>query len=123
MIRMSLEHLLKRYQQELDTVMNDPRQDVLLTLDQHESVAIESAKTLYGRVQALQTQGGLMTPDAHQRVIDELQTVIDETQATIDRFEASGMSESMPEDYDKLLSILDSVIKQQREHTQGMLSG
>lgn len=58
MISMNLEHLLKRYKQELDTVMNDPRQDVLLTLDQHESVAIESAKTLYGRVQALQTQGG-----------------------------------------------------------------
>ncbi|MEL7981342.1 hypothetical protein AAG584_14920 [Vreelandella titanicae] len=64
-----------------------------------------------------------MTPDDHQRVIDELQTVIVETQATIDRFETSGMSETMPEYYDKLLSILDSAIKQQREHTQEMLSG
>tara|TARA_R110000851_G_scaffold203777_10_gene355670 strand:+ start:2789 stop:2983 length:195 start_codon:yes stop_codon:yes gene_type:complete len=64
-----------------------------------------------------------MTPDDHQRVIDELQVVIDETQATIYRFEASGMSENMPEDYAKLLSILDCAIKQQREHTQEMLSG
>ncbi len=64
-----------------------------------------------------------MSPDDHQRVINELQTLIDETQSTIDRFEASGMSENIPEDYDKLLSILDSAIKQQREHTQAMLGG
>lgn len=57
MIRMNLEHLLKRYHRELEAVMNDPRQDVLLTLDQHENVAVESAKALYQRVQALQTQG------------------------------------------------------------------
>lgn len=54
MIRMNLEHLLKRYHQELETVVNDPSQDVLLTLDQHESVAVESAKQLYERVQRLQ---------------------------------------------------------------------
>tara|TARA_R110002049_G_scaffold102718_1_gene248471 strand:+ start:16556 stop:16915 length:360 start_codon:yes stop_codon:yes gene_type:complete len=57
MIRMNLEHLLKRYHKELEAVMNDPRQDLQLTLDQHESVAVESAKTLYQRVQELQTQG------------------------------------------------------------------
>lgn len=54
MIRMNLEHLLKRYRRELEAVMNDPRQDVLLTLDQHETVAVESATTLYRRVQELQ---------------------------------------------------------------------
>lgn len=54
MIRMNLEHLLKRYHRELEVVMNDPRKDVLLTLDQHESVAVESAKALYERVQRLQ---------------------------------------------------------------------
>tara|TARA_R110002049_G_scaffold286961_1_gene468873 strand:+ start:306 stop:665 length:360 start_codon:yes stop_codon:yes gene_type:complete len=57
MIRMNLAHLLKRYRTELEAVMNDPRQDVLLTLDQHESVAVDSARVLYQRVQALQTQG------------------------------------------------------------------
>ncbi|MDP3534588.1 MAG: hypothetical protein Q8S08_04250 [Halomonas sp.] len=57
MIRMNLEHLLKRYRNELETVMNDPRQDVLLTLDAYEATAIENAKQLYRRVQALQTQG------------------------------------------------------------------
>lgn len=54
MIRMNLEHLLKRYSKELETVINDPRQDVMLTLDQHETVAVESAKLLYDRVQQLQ---------------------------------------------------------------------
>ncbi|HDZ49490.1 hypothetical protein LCGC14_0265220 [marine sediment metagenome] len=57
MIRMNLEHLLKRYCHELEAAMNDPRQDVLLTLDQHESVAVDSARVLYQRVQAFQTEG------------------------------------------------------------------
>ena len=57
MIRMNLKHLLKRYSQELVAVVNDPRQDVLLTLDAYEATAIENAKQLYSRVQALQTQG------------------------------------------------------------------
>jgi hypothetical protein len=59
MIRMNLEHLLKRYRTELEAAMNDPRKDVLLTLDQHESVAVDSARALYQRVQALQTQGDI----------------------------------------------------------------
>ncbi|PWV68828.1 hypothetical protein [Halomonas sp. A11-A] len=62
-----------------------------------------------------------MTPDEHQRVIDELQSVIDDTQHTIDRFEATGMEEQMPEDYEKLLDILDDAVKQQREHVMAML--
>tara|TARA_R100000988_G_C3933912_1_gene132816 strand:+ start:167 stop:358 length:192 start_codon:yes stop_codon:yes gene_type:complete len=63
-----------------------------------------------------------MTDDDHQRVINELQQVIDDTQATLTRFEATGMDEEMPVDYDKLLTILDDAIKQQREHTQALLS-
>lgn len=62
-----------------------------------------------------------MTVDDHQRVIDELQAVLDDTRATMERFEAIGMDEQMPEDYDKLLDILDNAVKQQREHTQVML--
>ncbi|MDR5893336.1 hypothetical protein QC820_10970 [Halomonas mongoliensis] len=62
-----------------------------------------------------------MTVDEHQRVIEELQVVIDDTQHTIDRFEATGMDEQMPEDYDKLLDILDDAVKQQREHVMAML--
>jgi len=62
-----------------------------------------------------------MTVDDHQRVIDELQAVIDDTQHTIERFDATGMDEQMPEDYDKLLAILDDAVKQQREHAMAML--
>ncbi|MDK2751913.1 MAG: hypothetical protein KYX60_14830 [Halomonas meridiana] len=62
-----------------------------------------------------------MTPDEHQQVIDELQGVIDDTQHTIDRFEATGMEEPMPEDYGKLLDILDDAVKQQCEHVMVML--
>ncbi|GGW40692.1 hypothetical protein [Vreelandella hamiltonii] len=62
-----------------------------------------------------------MKPGEHQQVIDELQGVIDDTQRTIDRFEATGMDEQMPQDYDKLLDILDDAVKQQREHVMAML--
>jgi flagellar biosynthesis chaperone FliJ len=57
----------------------------------------------------------------YQQVIDELEQVIQDTRTTIERFESSGMGEQMPEDYDKLLVILDDAVKQQREHTQAML--
>lgn len=62
-----------------------------------------------------------MRSGEHQQVIDELQGVIDDTQYTIDRFEATGMDEQMPEDYDKLLDILDDAVKQQREHVMALL--
>ncbi|MYL25163.1 hypothetical protein GLV89_15455 [Halomonas alkaliantarctica] len=62
-----------------------------------------------------------MTNEEHQRVIDELQAVINETQQTIERFEHTGMDAEMPEDYEKLLAILDDAVKQQREHTRVML--
>ncbi|MGM1052600.1 MAG: hypothetical protein ACQEXO_09425 [Pseudomonadota bacterium] len=62
-----------------------------------------------------------MTQDDHQHVIDELQAVIEDTQLTLDRFDASGMQEAMPEDYEKLLSIVDDAVTQQREHTWAML--
>lgn len=62
-----------------------------------------------------------MTPDEHQRVIDALQELIDETHSTLERFETSGMDEKMPADYEKLLTILDNAVKQQREHTLAML--
>lgn len=54
MIRMNLEHLLKRYHQGLEIVMKNPRQDVLLNLDAFEATAIENAQQLYQRVQQLQ---------------------------------------------------------------------
>ena len=63
-----------------------------------------------------------MNETDHQRVIKELQTVIDETQHTLDRFEATGMDEQMPEDYETLLAILDEAVKQQRAHAQVMLN-
>lgn len=54
MIRMNLEHLLKRYRNELEAAMNDPRKDMLLALDAYEATAVENAKQLYVRVQRLQ---------------------------------------------------------------------
>ncbi|MGM0535201.1 MAG: hypothetical protein ACQER5_03915 [Pseudomonadota bacterium] len=62
-----------------------------------------------------------MTMDDHQQVIDELQAVIDDTQHTLDRFGATGMETGMPEDYDKLLAILDDAVTQQRAHTLALL--
>jgi flagellar biosynthesis chaperone FliJ len=64
-----------------------------------------------------------MTPENHQRVIDELQPLIDDIQATLKRFEQAGMDKTMPADYEQLLTILDGAVKQQREHTLAMLSG
>lgn len=62
-----------------------------------------------------------MTPGEHHQVIDELQVVINDTQHTIDRFEATGMDDQVPEDYEKLLEILDDAVTQQREQTMAML--
>lgn len=63
-----------------------------------------------------------MTNDEQQHVIDELQALINDTQATLKRFEDTSMDEQMPEDYGKLLEVLDNAVKQQREHTLAMLA-
>ena len=63
-----------------------------------------------------------MTPDDHQHVIDKLQELIVDIQAALKRFEETGMDDSMSEDYEKLLEILYSAVKQQRAHTSEMLS-
>lgn len=54
MIRMNLEHLLNRYQVEITAVKENEKNDMLLTLDPHETTALESATVLYQRVQELQ---------------------------------------------------------------------
>nr|WP_298058055.1 hypothetical protein [uncultured Halomonas sp.] len=63
-----------------------------------------------------------MHPDEHEHVVKELETLIRETQATVDRIETYGLNNTMPEDYQALLDILDNAIKQQYEHTMAMLS-
>lgn len=63
----------------------------------------------------------VMTPSKHRQVTDELQRCIGDTQCTINRFEATGMEEKMPEDYETLLAILDDAVKQQQAHTLAML--
>ncbi len=57
MIRMNLEHLLRRYSAELLAVKEDEagEKDTLLALDEHEAVAIESLRRLYARSHELQT--------------------------------------------------------------------
>lgn len=54
MICMNLEHLFNRYHGELTAVKQNEKNDMQLTLDPYETTAIESAKTLYRRVQELQ---------------------------------------------------------------------
>lgn len=56
MIRMNLEHLLKRYSDQLKAAAEGRERfsSPLLELDQSESVAIESAKLLYRRAQEIQ---------------------------------------------------------------------
>ncbi|MCE8014396.1 hypothetical protein HOP54_13100 [Halomonas daqingensis] len=63
-----------------------------------------------------------MSEADYQRVIDALQALIDETQSTLERFETAGMVEKMPQDYGRLLAILDDAVKQQRAHTLAMLN-
>ena len=63
-----------------------------------------------------------MQPEEHEQVALALETLIRETQATIARVEQHGLDATMPEDYQALLDILDSAIKQQREHTIQMLN-
>lgn len=62
-----------------------------------------------------------MTPEEHEQVINELQVLIDDTHATLKRFEHTGMDYDMPDEHEKLLTILNDAVKQQREHTQLML--
>ncbi|GHA84382.1 hypothetical protein [Modicisalibacter luteus] len=56
MIQMNLDHLLKRYAQEIQTVAESGGNDAgaTLELDQHERFAIDSAKKLYERARAIQ---------------------------------------------------------------------
>ncbi|PMR77631.1 hypothetical protein [Billgrantia endophytica] len=63
-----------------------------------------------------------MTEAEHRRIIEELESLIRDTRHTLERFEATGMDERMPADYDKLLVILDRAVKDQRAHTLEMLS-
>ncbi|KAA0014489.1 hypothetical protein F0A17_02240 [Billgrantia pellis] len=62
-----------------------------------------------------------MSEEKQQQIIHALQQVIDDTRHTIDRFEATGMDEQMPVDYDRLFGILDDANRQQRQHTLLML--
>lgn len=57
MIRMNLDHLMKRYAREIQDAGESAgdHSGAILQLDQHERFAIESARQLYDRVQAIQT--------------------------------------------------------------------
>ena len=48
-----------------------------------------------------------MHPDEHEQVALELETLIRDTQAAIDQVETYGLNNTMPEDYQALLDILD----------------
>ncbi|KXS36093.1 MAG: hypothetical protein AWU55_3040 [Halomonadaceae bacterium T82-2] len=57
MIRLNLDSLMKRHAVAIRRAMNAPqgRNDVQLSLDANERVALQSARTLYERVRAFQT--------------------------------------------------------------------
>ena len=57
MIKMNLEHLLKRYAREIQDVTESDGNltGPVLELDQHERFAIDSARKLYERARAIQT--------------------------------------------------------------------
>ncbi|MFY0989103.1 hypothetical protein [Halomonas sp. C05BenzN] len=58
MIRMNLEHLLRRYSDRLVAAADAEEGDTMLALDDHEAVAIESIRRLYTRSRELQTHSG-----------------------------------------------------------------
>ena len=62
-----------------------------------------------------------MTPDEHQHVLDELETLITDTLRTIEQFEAYGMQDDLPADYQRLLSILADARDQQHQHQQALV--
>ena len=62
-----------------------------------------------------------MTPMDHETVVLALDTLIRDTQALIDKAARHGLDKTQSEDYDRLHDILDSAVKQQREHTVAML--
>ena len=62
-----------------------------------------------------------MTSQDHETVILELDALIRDTQTLLDKVMHHGLDQTQAEDYDRLLAILDSAVKQQREHTFAML--
>lgn len=62
-----------------------------------------------------------MTPQDHETVILELDALIRDTQTLLDKVMHHGLDQTQAEDYGRLLAILDSAVKQQREHTFAML--
>ncbi|QHD51025.1 hypothetical protein [Vreelandella aquamarina] len=63
-----------------------------------------------------------MTSMDHETVVLELDTLIRDTQTLIDKVEQCGLDQTQADDYDQLLIILDSAVKQQRAHTLAMLN-
>jgi hypothetical protein len=63
-----------------------------------------------------------MTSQDHENVILKLDALIQETRLLIEKVEQHGLDQAQPEDYDQLLAILGSAVRQQREHTIQMLN-
>lgn len=63
-----------------------------------------------------------MTPEQHQKIIDELQDVITQIIDLLDRFEDEGMQTALAKDYEQLHQILAKATKQQRRHIREMIT-
>ena len=55
-----------------------------------------------------------MTSQDHENVILKLDALIQETRLLIEKVEQHGLDQTQPEDYDQLLAILGSAVRQQR---------
>lgn len=63
-----------------------------------------------------------MTPNQHQKIIDELQDVITQTIDLINRFEDKNMQAAQAQDYEQLHQILAQATKQQRRYIRKMIA-
>ena len=63
-----------------------------------------------------------MQESDYRKLIDELQAVIRNTLKLLDAFEDSGMNEHMIDDYERLHSILNTAIADQRRYHAELIS-
>ncbi len=63
-----------------------------------------------------------ITPNQHQKIIDELQKIITETIHLMDQFEENETLTPLNKDYANLQNILAKAIKQQRTHIRAQIT-
>lgn len=62
-----------------------------------------------------------MTQDEYRLIVDEFDKVIVDTRELMERFEASGMDELIPDEYQRLHDIYRKAVQDQRAYALSML--